>query len=128
MHSLRNGTGNDRPHSRPGRAALVLLLLLSCGAVLADNGTPKATPAATVEVRMRDVDEVYAADAVIEAVRQATVSAQLSGTVTQILVDAGDRVEKGQVLAASTRATPMRRWLQDGRTSPRLTPNSRRPA
>ena len=48
---------------------------------------------------MRDVDDVYAADAVIEAVRQATVAAQLSGTVTQILVDAGDRVKKGQVLA-----------------------------
>ena len=48
---------------------------------------------------MTDVDEVYAADAVIEAVRQATVAAQLSGTVTQILVDAGDRVRKGQVLA-----------------------------
>jgi len=56
-------------------------------------------PRRTVEVRMTDVDDVYAADAVIEAVRQATVAAQLSGAVTQILVDAGDRVKKGQVLA-----------------------------
>jgi RND family efflux transporter MFP subunit len=96
MFTRRNGTGPNRPLSR---AALALLLLLSSSAVLADNGTPKATPAATVEVHMRDVDEVYAADAVIEAVRQATVAAQLSGTVTQILVDAGDRVKRGQVLA-----------------------------
>ncbi len=75
------------------------MLALSGSTVLADNGTPAATPAATVEVRMRDVDEVYAADAVIEAVRQAIVASQLSGTVTLILVDAGDRVKKGQVLA-----------------------------
>jgi RND family efflux transporter MFP subunit len=63
-----------------------------------DGGRQQQPPAA-IEVKMRDVDEVYAADAVIEAVRQATVAAQLSGTVTQILVDAGDRVKKGQVLA-----------------------------
>lgn len=75
------------------------MLALSGSTVLADNGTPAATPAATVEVRMRDVDEVYAADAVIEAVRQAIIASQLSGTVTLILVDAGDRVKKGQVLA-----------------------------
>ncbi len=51
-------------------------------AAAADDGSPsiRAAPAA-VEVVLRDVDEVYAADAVIEA------------------VDAGDRVKKGQVLA-----------------------------
>jgi RND family efflux transporter MFP subunit len=49
-------------------------------------------------VQQRTVSDVYAADAVIEAVRLATVSAQISGTVTQLLVDAGDRVRKGQLL------------------------------
>lgn len=62
-------------------------------------GTASQTAPTALQVRLREVDEVYAADAVIEAVRQATVAAQLSGTVTQILVDAGDRVKKGQVLA-----------------------------
>jgi RND family efflux transporter MFP subunit len=99
MHRLHHRTGPYVARRLIGRAALTLLLLLSSNAVPADNGTPAATAAATVEVRMRDVDEVYAADAVIEAVRQATVAAQLSGTVTQILVDAGDRVKRGQVLA-----------------------------
>jgi len=80
---------------------MTLLLLVSAGVAHADNGkvVPRPGTAATVEVRMKDVDDVYAADAVIEAVRQATVAAQLSGAVTQILVDAGDRVKKGQVLA-----------------------------
>ncbi len=89
------------PLLRSGRAAMTLLLLVSAGVAYADNGkvVPRPGTAATVEVRMKDVDDVYAADAVIEAVRQATVAAQLSGAVTQILVDAGDRVKKGQVLA-----------------------------
>jgi len=54
--------------------------------------------ATTAVVQLRAVADVYAADAVIEAVRQATVSAQISGTITQFFVDAGDRVKRGQLL------------------------------
>ena len=77
------------------------LAICALAPALAQGGQDAGRPQepAAFEVKMRDVDEVYAADAVIEAVRQATVAAQLSGTVTQILVDAGDRVKKGQVLA-----------------------------
>ena len=63
---------------------------------------PAASTAASTStgtVQMREVVDVYAADAVIEAVRQATVSAQIAGNVTQFLVDAGDRVKRGQSLA-----------------------------
>jgi RND family efflux transporter MFP subunit len=49
-------------------------------------------------VVIRDVADIYAADAVIEAVRAATVSAQIAGNVTQYYVDAGDRVRRGQLL------------------------------
>ena len=87
---------------RLASAALVAawLGLAAPPGALADDGSPANRAAsAGVEVVLRDVDEIYAADAVIEAVHQATVAAQLSGTVTQILVDAGDRVKKGQVLA-----------------------------
>jgi RND family efflux transporter MFP subunit len=56
----------------------------------------KRTDVATVE--LRDVADVYAADAVIEAVRAATVSAQIAGNVTRYYVDAGDRVKRGQLL------------------------------
>jgi RND family efflux transporter MFP subunit len=66
--------------------------VLTAGAALAqDQGT--------AVVQNRTVREHYAADAVIEAVRKATVSAQISGIVTAIHVDAGDRVKRGQVLA-----------------------------
>ena len=49
-------------------------------------------------VELREVADLYVADAVIEAVRSATVSAQIAGNVTRYYVDAGDRVRRGQLL------------------------------
>ncbi|HUL63528.1 MAG TPA: efflux RND transporter periplasmic adaptor subunit [Burkholderiaceae bacterium] len=66
------------------------------GSVRADEQAPRRAGIATVE--LREVADVYAADAVIEAVRAATVSAQIAGNVTHYYVDAGDRVKRGQVL------------------------------
>jgi len=66
------------------------------GSVRADERAPRPAGIATVE--LREVTDVYAADAVIEAVHAATVSAQIAGNVTHYYVDAGDRVKRGQVL------------------------------
>jgi RND family efflux transporter MFP subunit len=83
-------------------------LLAGTGALLAQgkDGKPVAASAAAPSaalaagtVAQRDVAEVYVADATIEAVRQATVSAQINGIVTRFYVDAGDRVKRGQLLA-----------------------------
>jgi RND family efflux transporter MFP subunit len=60
---------------------------------------PAASAAQAVQVQLRAVEDYYAADAVVEAVRQATVSAQIAGTIVQFYVDAGDRVKRGQLLA-----------------------------
>jgi RND family efflux transporter MFP subunit len=65
----------------------------------AQGAASQAGSLATGLVSLREVQDIYAADAVIEAVRQATVSAQIAGNVTQFHVDAGDRVRRGQVLA-----------------------------
>jgi RND family efflux transporter MFP subunit len=65
------------------------------GAAAAPSAEKRADSAL---VELRDVAAVYAADAVIEAVRAATVSAQIAGNVTRYYVDAGDRVRRGQVL------------------------------
>ena len=78
---------------RSAARALVAATLLAAGAVSAQP------PAATGAVELREVEDFYAADAVIESLHEATVSAQIAGQVTQILVDAGDRVRRGQVLA-----------------------------
>jgi RND family efflux transporter MFP subunit len=67
--------------------------------IAAAGGTaplPHAQRLGTVE--LREVADVYVADAVIEAVRAATVSAQIAGNVTRYYVDAGDRVRRGQLL------------------------------
>lgn len=68
-------------------------------ATAATSVTGEARQVAAGEVTLREVREVYSADALIEAVRAATVSAQIAGQVTRFYVDAGDRVKRGQVLA-----------------------------
>ena len=91
---------------------MTLLVAIGAAALIASGGlaaqprqpaTPMAAPAAsaaaTATVDLREVEDFYAADAVIESVRQATVSAQIAGQLTQLLVDAGDRVKRGQLLA-----------------------------
>ncbi len=64
----------------------------------AGRSAPAAKAATLGTVELREVPDVYAADAVIEAVRSATVSAQIAGNVTHYYVDAGDRVKRGQLL------------------------------
>ena len=63
---------------------------------------PLAAPFAqpvTAPVELRDVADVYAADGIVEAVRQSTVAAQIAGSIVELRADVGDRVTKGQVLA-----------------------------
>ena len=57
-----------------------------------------AGPLAVEVVHYREVAQTYSADGLVEASRQSTVSAQIGGRVMEIHFDAGDRVEKGQVI------------------------------
>lgn len=52
----------------------------------------------TAPVEHREVELTYATEAVVEAVKQSTVSAQISGRIQEILFDVGDTVKKGQVI------------------------------
>ena len=45
------------------------------------------------------MDLTYTAEAVVEAVRQSTVSAQIAGRIVDLRFDVGDYVKKGQVIA-----------------------------
>ena len=93
--------------SRPLLIAAAATAALGGAGLLLHRDQPASTqaigiPAAavpTARVELREVQDVYLADAVIEAVRQATVSAQIAGNVNQFYVDAGDRVRRGQLLA-----------------------------
>lgn len=55
-------------------------------------------PLATATVEYRDVDLTYASEAVVEAVKQSTVSAQVTGRIVELNYDVGDYVKKGQVI------------------------------
>ena len=57
-----------------------------------------ALPFATATVEYREVDQTYAAEALVEAVKQSTVAAQISGRIVEVHFDVGDTVQKGQVL------------------------------
>jgi len=72
----------------------LLQVVLLWGAVSLAWGQPLST--ATVEYR--EVDTTYAAEAIIEAVRQSTVSAQVAGRIVELNYDVGDFVQKGQVI------------------------------
>lgn len=46
----------------------------------------------------REVEQTYSVDGLVEATRQSTVSAQISGRIKEINFDVGSRVNKGQVI------------------------------
>ena len=46
----------------------------------------------------REMAQTYSVDGLVEAVRQSTVSAQISGRVKEVNFDVGDHVNKGQVI------------------------------
>lgn len=85
---------------------LPLALLAAAGLLAAACGSseptpapkPAATPLATAPAELREVELTTSAEAVVEAVRQSTVSAQVSGRIVDIRFDVGDRVEKGAVI------------------------------
>lgn len=64
----------------------------------AATAEPNRNGIATAKVEVREVAQTYATDAVVEAVRQSTVSAQISGRIVNMYFDVGDRVEKGQTI------------------------------
>ena len=74
------------------RAAL--LLALSLAASVAAAADLKTAP-----VELREVELDTSAEAVVEAVRQSTVSAQIAGRIVDLRFDVGDYVKKGQVIA-----------------------------
>ena len=60
---------------------------------------PRRDAAATsVVVQLREVDLGFPVEATVEAVHQATVAAQIAGRVTELRVDAGQRVKQGELL------------------------------
>lgn len=77
------------------QAALVSML---AGLVPASISFAGAGQETSVVMQLRPVDLSFPVEAAVEAVRQATVAAQIAGRVMEIRVDAGQRVKQGELL------------------------------
>lgn len=78
-------------------ALVVLAGLMPASFSLAADATPSAATASVV-VQAREVDLAFPVEATVEAVRQATVAAQVPGRVLEVRADAGQRVKQGELL------------------------------
>lgn len=100
-----------RPAPRVGRLALaaLILTLAACGgpdkpgSAAGGKAGPDAAPAAVVveiaTASLQPISASYNATAALEAPNEAQVVAKTSGVLLQLLVEEGDRVKAGQVLA-----------------------------
>ena len=97
------------------------ILLAGCGDGREATPAAVAKPSlATALVELRDIELTWSSEALVEAVRQSTVSAQIAGRVIDIRFDVGDRVKKGEVKRAIVvRVSRCRRDTISVRRSPR---------
>ncbi|HEX6633723.1 MAG TPA: efflux RND transporter periplasmic adaptor subunit, partial [Usitatibacter sp.] len=81
-------------------AAALAAALAGCGGKEAPPAPRAAAGAlAAARVELREVELTRSAEAVVEAVRQSTVSSQIAGRIVDLRFDVGDRVKKGDVIA-----------------------------
>jgi membrane fusion protein (multidrug efflux system) len=86
-------------------AATISFVLTACGvgeaAVVADEAAPEvaAVPVAVASVTRGTVEATYSVTAVLEAKVEARLTSRVSGDVLEILVEEGEMVTAGQVLA-----------------------------
>ncbi|MDE2347506.1 MAG: efflux RND transporter periplasmic adaptor subunit [Gammaproteobacteria bacterium] len=83
-------------------AALAAILIASgfgAWALIARRAVTVQTAAAISPAADRDAGAVLQATGYVTARRRATVSAQITGTLTAVLIEEGDKVHEGQVLA-----------------------------
>jgi len=81
---------------------LLALSLAGCNGKKAEDEKKKEEPAIPVEVApvtQGRIDAAYRGTATLEAENEATVMAKQGGVIEQVMVEEGDRVQAGQVLA-----------------------------
>jgi RND family efflux transporter MFP subunit len=81
-----------------GAAMVAFMALAACKPESPPPAVPEQAALKTAGVELREVDDAYTSDAVVEAVRQSTVSAQIAGRVVDLRFDVGDYVKRGEVI------------------------------
>ena len=98
-----NGNGNGKKKRRKrmiyGGIAIGLVLLVTVGLIAATRGGTKIDPSKLAKVERGDLAKSVVATGKVEPITKVEVKSKASGIVKKLLVDAGDRVKKGQLLA-----------------------------
>jgi HlyD family secretion protein len=97
-----NGNGNGKKRRKRliyGGIGLVLVLLVAGGLIAATHGGTKIDAAKLQKVEKGDLAKSVVATGKVTPITKVEVKSKASGIVKKLLVDSGDRVKKGQLLA-----------------------------
>jgi len=97
-----NGNGNGKKKKRKrllyAGGSLLALVLIVLGVTAATRGGTKIDPTKLAKVERGDLAKSVVATGKVEPITKVEIKSKASGIVKKLLVDAGDRVKKGQVL------------------------------
>ena len=98
-----NGNGNNKKKRRKliiwGSIVAVIVLLIAGGVFAATRGGTKIDPSKLAKVEKGDLAKSVVATGKVTPITKVEVKSKASGIVKKLLVDYGDRVKKGQLLA-----------------------------
>ncbi len=98
-----NGNGNHKKKRRKlfiyGGIGLGIVLLIAIGVFAATRGGTKIDPSKLAKVEKGDLAKSVVATGKVTPITKVEVKSKASGIVKKLLVDYGDRVKKGQLLA-----------------------------
>jgi len=99
---VANGNGNGKKKKRKrllyAGGSLLALVLIVLGVTAATRGGTKIDPTKLAKVERGDLAKSVVATGKVEPITKVEIKSKASGIVKKLLVDAGDRVKKGQVL------------------------------
>ena len=98
---MANGNSNKKKKRRIWWIGSIVVVLIVVGVVVtkATSSTTKIDPTKIASVEQGDLAKSVVATGQIEPITKVEVKSKASGIVQKLLVDAGDRVKQGQVLA-----------------------------
>src|SRR6266481_6593520 len=98
-----NGNGNNKKRRRKlfiyGGIGLAIVLLIAIGVFAATRGGTKIDPSKLAKVEKGDLAKSVVATGKVTPITKVEVKSKASGIVKKLLVDYGDKVKKGQLLA-----------------------------
>ncbi len=99
-----NGNGNNGKKKRRrliiwGSVVAVIVLLIAVGVIWAKSGGTKIDPSKLAKVEKGDLAKSVVATGKVTPITKVEVKSKASGIVKKLMVDYGDRVKKGQLLA-----------------------------